>query len=103
MLGFVFVRQVCYDHCFSKGAAFMAAQFSFACFCSTDEDLEYERHGDGAVCDMDCIGDEVSVTRRCNFEEHHRVSMDYYWSMVQASLRTSTTVCPWSTYEEYGR
>lgn len=37
----------------------MATQFGYECFCSTDVDLDYERHGDGAVCEMDCLGDEV--------------------------------------------
>ncbi|CAN0435073.1 unnamed protein product, partial [Hapterophycus canaliculatus] len=46
----------CYDHCAALGATFMATQYSFECFCSSDEELEYERHGEG-VCDMPCIGD----------------------------------------------
>eukprot|EP00903_Cladosiphon_okamuranus_P006097 g6007.t1 len=48
--------ELCLEHC--SGAAFMATQYSYECFCSTDEDLEYDRYGDGAVCDMNCLGDE---------------------------------------------
>lgn len=38
----------------------MATQFGYECWCSSDGMLEYERHGDGAVCDYPCLGDEVS-------------------------------------------
>lgn len=43
----------------------MALQYGFECWCSADEDLDYERHnqriGEDAVCDMPCLGDEVRV------------------------------------------
>ena len=50
--------QLCYKHCADNGAAFMATQFSYECFCSEHYDLDYERHGE-TECDMTCMGDEV--------------------------------------------
>ena len=52
------LHQLCYKHCADKGAAFMATQFSYECFCSEHWDLDYERHGE-TECDMACMGDEV--------------------------------------------
>lgn len=41
----------------------MALQFGFECWCSAKTDLDYERHyegaGEDAVCNMQCMGDEV--------------------------------------------
>ena len=37
----------------------MATQFGNECYCSTEEDLDYDRHKTGD-CDMPCTGDEVS-------------------------------------------
>lgn len=74
LFGSDFSRQLCYDHCSSKGAAFMATQYSFECFCSADVDLDYKRHGDGAVCDMACLGDEVGAPRASGFGEQDRGS-----------------------------
>lgn len=55
--------QLCLDYCTDLGAAFMATQFGFECWCSADDDLDYERHyelvGEDAVCDAVCTGDEV--------------------------------------------
>lgn len=55
--------QMCVDHCSALGAAFMATQYGFECWCSTDGGLDYDRHydltGEDAVCDLNCFGDEV--------------------------------------------
>lgn len=54
---------MCLNHCLSLGAAFMATQFGFECWCSSEVDLDYERHFDligvDAVCDMSCQGNTV--------------------------------------------
>lgn len=54
---------MCFDHCTDNGAAFMATQWGFECWCSSDGGLDYNRHyemmGDEAVCDMPCMGDKV--------------------------------------------
>ncbi|CAM9398392.1 unnamed protein product, partial [Pylaiella littoralis] len=53
--------EVCLEHCTSLGAAFMATQYGFECWCSADGGLDYERHyeivGEDAVCDFLCHGD----------------------------------------------
>ena len=57
--------QVCYEYCTELGAAFMATQWGFECWCSPDGGLDYNRHyeitGEDAVCDMPCMGDEVRI------------------------------------------
>eukprot|EP00752_Nemacystus_decipiens_P005992 g5411.t1 len=54
---------VCYDYCTAKGAAFMAVQWGFECWCSASSDLDFNRHyravGEDAVCDMLCFGDDT--------------------------------------------
>ena len=37
----------------------MATQFGVECWCATDIEIDYERHGEGAQCDYPCAGDEV--------------------------------------------
>ena len=58
--------QVCFEYCSMRGVAYMALQFGYECWCSRNGVLEYERHGDGAVCDYPCLGDEVSQGIQCN-------------------------------------
>ncbi|CAN0053577.1 unnamed protein product [Ectocarpus sp. 6 AP-2014] len=48
----------CYEHCMEMGAEYMATQWAQECFCSNNKDLEYDRHGSGAKCDMTCTGVE---------------------------------------------
>lgn len=56
--------QKCYEHCMDKGAEYMATQWARECFCSDNKDLEYDRHGSGAVCDMACTGEKVNYTKQ---------------------------------------
>eukprot|EP00903_Cladosiphon_okamuranus_P020892 g19185.t1 len=55
-------HEVCLDYCTDLGAAFMATQYGFECWCSSDGRLDYDRHdhitGEDAMCDMPCNGDE---------------------------------------------
>ncbi|CAM9398466.1 unnamed protein product, partial [Pylaiella littoralis] len=57
--------EVCLEHCTSLGAAFMATQYGFECWCSADGGLDYERHyeivGEDAVCDFFCHGDDTEM------------------------------------------
>lgn len=57
---------MCLEHCTGLGAAFMGTQHGFECWCSPDGGLDYTRHddiiGEAAVCDMNCLGDEVVTT-----------------------------------------
>eukprot|EP00752_Nemacystus_decipiens_P013638 g12091.t1 len=57
--------EVCLDYCTRLGAAFMATQWGFECWCSPDGGLDYNRHydmvGEDAVCDMPCMGDETEM------------------------------------------
>lgn len=39
----------------------MATQFGSECWCEDAVELKYERHGDNAICDYPCTGDEVCV------------------------------------------
>ncbi|CBN74220.1 EsV-1-166 [Ectocarpus siliculosus] len=53
---------MCYEHCYSEGAAYMATQFGFECWCSDDTDLDYSRHSDNidggdGLCTTACQGD----------------------------------------------
>ena len=54
---------MCLDYCVGLGAAYMATQYGYECWCSADSGLDYNRHydvvGEDAVCDMNCWGDEV--------------------------------------------
>eukprot|EP00752_Nemacystus_decipiens_P005019 g4559.t1 len=54
--------EVCRDYCTGLGAAFMAVQYAFQCFCSPDANLDYDRHnditGEVPVCNKLCVGDE---------------------------------------------
>lgn len=54
-----FLLQVCFEYCTARGAAYMATQWGVECWCSREGDLDFDRHGDGGVCDYPCIGDEV--------------------------------------------
>lgn len=59
--------QMCYEHCFSKEATYMATQYGFECWCSHETDLDYARHSDdmegrdNSLCTMACEGDEVRM------------------------------------------
>eukprot|EP00752_Nemacystus_decipiens_P008156 g7295.t1 len=57
--------KMCFDYCTELGAAFMATQWGFECWCSPDGGLDYNRHydmiGEDAVCDMPCMGDETEI------------------------------------------
>ncbi|CAN0276754.1 unnamed protein product [Ectocarpus sp. 4 AP-2014] len=54
--------ETCYYHCVGKGAEYMATQWARECFCSSNKDLEYDRHegrrGSAAECNMSCTGAE---------------------------------------------
>lgn len=39
----------------------MATQYGNECWCSREGILDYERHGEDAVCDYPCAGDEVNA------------------------------------------
>eukprot|EP00903_Cladosiphon_okamuranus_P020895 g19188.t1 len=56
---------VCLAYCTQLGATFMATQYGFECWCSSDGELDYNRHyeitGEEAVCDMPCEGDEAKI------------------------------------------
>ncbi|CAN0291073.1 unnamed protein product, partial [Ascophyllum nodosum] len=54
-------QQLCHEYCNVQGAFYMATQLGNECFCSTEEDLNYDRHKTGD-CDMPCTGDE---SERC--------------------------------------
>ena len=57
--------QKCLEYCAELGAAYMATQWGFECWCSPDGGLDYNRHyeihGEDAVCDFPCMGDEVRI------------------------------------------
>ncbi|CAB1101486.1 unnamed protein product [Ectocarpus sp. CCAP 1310/34] len=56
--------QMCYEHCHSEGAAYMATQFGFECLCSHDADLDYARHSEGTdgLCMTECEGDTLPTS-----------------------------------------
>ena len=51
--------QFCYDYCLSLGARWMSTQWATECWCAEEEDLDYERHGEGTDCELPCAGDAV--------------------------------------------
>ncbi|CAM9207102.1 unnamed protein product [Ectocarpus sp. 4 AP-2014] len=54
--------ELCYDYCLKKNAPLMATQWGIECWCATEVDLEYERHGEaGELCDYKCGGDENEI------------------------------------------
>ncbi|CAM9378424.1 unnamed protein product, partial [Ectocarpus sp. 8 AP-2014] len=79
----------CYEYCSEIGAAYMATQYAFECFCSADEDLDYERHGT-AMCDMACWGDEGET---CGGEN----AFDLY--RIMPSMDSPTPATPFSEPE----
>ncbi|CAM9748181.1 unnamed protein product [Pylaiella littoralis] len=87
----VMTTEVCYQHCFDRGATFMATQFGSECWCEDTVELKYERHGDNAICDYPCTGDESETCG--GFDAFSLYSMD---SMVPAEC-TKDLVEP---YEE---
>ncbi|CAM9746286.1 unnamed protein product, partial [Ectocarpus fasciculatus] len=54
---------MCYEHCFSKGATYMATQYGSECWCSHDTDLDFARHSnaDNGLCTMACDGDNSEI------------------------------------------
>ncbi|CAN0317675.1 unnamed protein product, partial [Ectocarpus fasciculatus] len=52
--------EFCYGYCNSKGATLMATQYAIECWCTSEpeDQVDYARHGDGAQCNYDCVGDE---------------------------------------------
>lgn len=50
--------QECLTYCIDKDATFMATQYGEECWCSNEEYLIHDRHGE-AVCDYPCSGNEV--------------------------------------------
>ncbi|CAM9420102.1 unnamed protein product [Ectocarpus sp. 6 AP-2014] len=89
--------QVCLAHCTELGAAFMATQFGFECWCSADELLDYERHYEmndaDAVCDMSCRGDKTQPCGGFN-------SFDLYKLQTTSTVMCSGT--PVEAYEQCG-
>ncbi|CBJ32727.1 conserved unknown protein [Ectocarpus siliculosus] len=54
--------EFCYDYCLEKNAPFMATQWGIECWCATEVDLEYERHGEAEeLCDYKCGGDNNEI------------------------------------------
>eukprot|EP00752_Nemacystus_decipiens_P015570 g13893.t1 len=49
----------CYDYCVGEGAFLMATQWSKECWCGNSLQVDYDRHGDDAVCEDPCAGDET--------------------------------------------
>ena len=54
-------HQVCLEHCKQEGAAYMATQYGYECWCYVNGRADFDRHGDGAVCDIPCQGNEVPL------------------------------------------
>ncbi len=52
-------HQVCYEYCKEEGAAYFATQYGYECWCYISGRADFDRHGDGAECDIPCEGDEV--------------------------------------------
>jgi len=50
----------------------MATQYGKECWCAEEVDVEkdFGRHGDGAVCDYPCTGDEVLLMDTGILEAH---------------------------------
>eukprot|EP00903_Cladosiphon_okamuranus_P006095 g6005.t1 len=78
---------VCFQHCYSQGATHMATQYSWECWCAFDGLLDYERHGDGAVCNYPCNGDE---TETCG----GRNAFDLYKLLASDAPTTQLTPAP---------
>lgn len=45
----------------------MATQYGAECWCSTEIEVDYERHGEGAECDHPCAGNEVRMCSKIIF------------------------------------
>ena len=63
-------EQICFSLCTDDDDEYthFGLQYGFECWCSPDGGLDYDRHydrvGEDAVCDMDCLGDEVRTNFR---------------------------------------
>ncbi|CAM9648942.1 unnamed protein product, partial [Ectocarpus fasciculatus] len=96
--------ELCLAHCTELGAAFMATQFGFECWCSADELLDYERHYEmndvDAVCDMSCRGDECGgkdwTGSTCCMEGYECTQMveDGCYAQCRPSSTVETTPSP---------
>ena len=56
---------MCSVHCYEHRATYMATQWGYECWCSRNPGLDFVRHtmdeeGDTGLCDMPCMGDEVT-------------------------------------------
>ncbi|CAB1117835.1 unnamed protein product [Ectocarpus sp. CCAP 1310/34] len=52
--------EFCYDYCLEEHAPLMATQWGIECWCATEVDVEYERHGEAEeLCDYKCGGDKT--------------------------------------------
>ncbi|CAN0305003.1 unnamed protein product [Ectocarpus sp. 6 AP-2014] len=54
--------EFCYDYCEEQNAPLMATQWGIECWCASEVDLDYERHGEaGELCDYKCGGDNKEI------------------------------------------
>ncbi|CAM9703874.1 unnamed protein product [Ectocarpus fasciculatus] len=84
----------CYEHCMEKGAEYMATQWARECFCSDNKDLEYDRHGSGAVCDMECTGVEGEMCGGTHAFDLYKVGGSTEGSPVEKDSPDSASPSP---------
>ncbi|CAM9927113.1 unnamed protein product [Ectocarpus fasciculatus] len=54
--------EFCYDYCLDQEAPLMATQWGIECWCATEVDVDYDRHGEaGETCDYACGGDKAEI------------------------------------------
>ncbi|CAM9611334.1 unnamed protein product [Ectocarpus sp. 12 AP-2014] len=69
--------EFCYDYCVGLRALWMATQFGKECWCATEVDIDYTRHGQGAQCNQPCAGDEKESCGGFNAFDLYRIDSDY--------------------------
>ncbi|CAM9258580.1 unnamed protein product [Ectocarpus sp. 4 AP-2014] len=71
--------EFCYDYCVTKDATLMATQYGIECWCTSEpeDQVDYARHGEGALCNYDCAGDEDESCGGFNAFELYRIGAAY--------------------------
>lgn len=60
---------MCYMHCSSAGAAYMALEFGFVCSCGSGKEDEYTRNKVD-TCDTKCAGDRDTTCGKQSTDSH---------------------------------
>ncbi|CAN0468079.1 unnamed protein product [Ectocarpus sp. 12 AP-2014] len=70
---------ILYDYCTTKDATLMATQYAIECWCTSEpeDQVNYARHGEGALCDYDCAGDEDKSCGGLNAFDLYRIGAAY--------------------------